>query len=136
MSQIDPRSRRGVNKLAIENAAVPRSHPWLKIEFNEGALRFNVYGVRQRIEAAGSELLYVPPYSPDLNPIEKAWFKLKQLLRAAKARTKEALEEAITELPPQITQDNAKAWLRLRLGAPLPTIPHHDFRSEGEEHPE
>jgi transposase len=86
-----------------------------------GALRFNVYGVRQRIAAAGSELLYAPPYSPDLNPIEKAWFKLKQLLHAAKARTKEALEEAITELLPQITRDNAKAWLRLRLGTPLPT---------------
>ena len=75
-----------------------------------------VDGVRQRIEAAGAELLYLPPYSPDLNPIEKAWSKLKQLLRAAKARTKEALDEAITELLPQITQDNAEAWFRLRLG--------------------
>ena len=53
-----------------------------------------------------------------------------------KARTREALEEAITELLPQITQDNAKAWLGLRLGTPLPTIQHHDFRSEGEKHPE
>jgi transposase len=75
-----------------------------------------VDGVRQQIEAAGAELLYLPPYSPDLNPIEKAWAKLKQLLRAAKARTKEALDEAITELLPQITPDNAEAWSRLRLG--------------------
>jgi transposase len=75
-----------------------------------------VDGVRQQIEAAGAELLYLPPYSPDLNPIEKAWAKLKQLLRAAKARTKEALDEAITELLPQITPDNAEAWFRLRLG--------------------
>jgi hypothetical protein len=51
-----------------------------------------VSGVRERIEAAGAKLLYLPPYSPDLNPIEKAWAKLKQLLRAAKARTKEALD--------------------------------------------
>jgi DDE superfamily endonuclease len=64
-------------------------------------------------------LLYLPPYSPDLNPIEKAWAKLKQLLRAAKARTKEALDEAITELLPQITPDNAEAWFRLRLGTLL-----------------
>ncbi len=49
-----------------------------------------VDGVRQLIEAAGAELLYLPPYSPDLNPIEKAWAKLKQLLRAAKTRSKEA----------------------------------------------
>jgi transposase len=75
-----------------------------------------VDGVRQQIEAAGAELLYLPPYSPDLNPIEKAWAKLKQLLRAAKARTKESLDEAITELLPQITPDNAEAWFRLRLG--------------------
>jgi len=40
-----------------------------------------VQGVRERIEAAGAQLLYLPPYSPDLNPIEKAWAKLKQLLR-------------------------------------------------------
>jgi len=38
-------------------------------------------GVRERIEAAGAQLLYLPPYSPDSNPIEKAWAKLKQLLR-------------------------------------------------------
>jgi hypothetical protein len=37
--------------------------------------------VRERIEAVGAEVLYLPPYSPDLNPIEKAWAKLKQLLR-------------------------------------------------------
>jgi len=46
-----------------------------------------VKGVRERIEAAGAELLYLPPYSPGLNPTEKAWSKLKQLLRSARART-------------------------------------------------
>ena len=51
-----------------------------------------VQGVQQRIEAAGAEVLYLPPYSPDLNPIEKAWSKLKQLLRSARAPTKEALD--------------------------------------------
>ena len=43
-----------------------------------------VTGVRERIEACGASLLYLPSYSPDLNPIEKAWAKLKQQLRAAK----------------------------------------------------
>lgn len=71
-----------------------------------------VQGVRERIEAAGAELRYLPPYSPDLNPIEKAWSKLKLLLRSVKARTKEALDQAITELLPQITADNAQAWFR------------------------
>jgi transposase len=56
--------------------------------------------------------LYLPPYSPDLNPIEKAWFKLKQSLRAAKARTAEALDQAVTEALKTITVDNAAAWFR------------------------
>lgn len=72
-----------------------------------------VAGVREKIEAMGAQLLYLPPYSPDLNPIEKAWSKLKQLLRSAKARTAEALDQALTELLPQITPENAQAWFRL-----------------------
>jgi len=71
-----------------------------------------VAGVRERIEVAGAELLYLPPYSPDLNPIEKAWAKLKQLLRTAKARTAEALEQAIAELLPAIRPQDAEAWFR------------------------
>jgi transposase len=66
--------------------------------------------VRQRIEKVGAEVLYLPTYSPDLNPIEKAWSKLKQLLRCAKARTSRALEEAIAEAIRLITPDNANAW--------------------------
>jgi transposase len=76
-----------------------------------------VDGVRQRIEKCGAKLLYLPPYSPDLNPIEKAWSKLKLLLRAAKARTREALDQAITELLPAITPDDANAWFRLPFDA-------------------
>lgn len=69
-----------------------------------------VHGVRDRIEAAGARLLYLPPYSPDLNPIEKAWSKLKQLLRGVKARTAQALEQAVAEALKTITADNAFAW--------------------------
>ena len=71
-----------------------------------------VKGVRERIESAGAELLYLPPYSPDLNPIEKAWSKLKILLRSAKARTRDVLDQAISDMLPQITPDNAQAWFR------------------------
>jgi transposase len=69
-----------------------------------------VRGVRELIEKAGAQVLYLPPYSPDLNPIEKAWSKIKQILRSAKARTKEALETAIAEAIRMITPDNARAW--------------------------
>ncbi|MHB1701024.1 MAG: transposase [Acidobacteriaceae bacterium] len=77
-----------------------------------------VDGVRQRIEAAGAQLLCLPPCSPDLNPIEKAWAKFKQLLRSAKARTEQAFDQAIqaiTEALQKISADNAEAWLRLTL---------------------
>ncbi|MGA2349284.1 MAG: IS630 family transposase [Terracidiphilus sp.] len=69
-----------------------------------------IKGVRRLIKKAGAEVLYLPPYSPDLNPIEKAWSKLKQILRSAKARTKEALEIAIANAIQMITPDNSKAW--------------------------
>ena len=74
-----------------------------------------VKGVRQLIEKAGAELIYLPPYSPDLNPIEKAWSRLKQILRTAKARTKEALQTAIADAIRMITPDNAKAWFNHRI---------------------
>lgn len=73
--------------------------------------------VRAWIEKAGAELLYLPPYSPDLNPIEKAWAKLKQLLRSAQARTREALDQAITQALPCITPENAKAWFKFALSS-------------------
>ena len=74
-----------------------------------------VDGVRQAIEKAEAELLYLPPYSPDLNPIEKAWAKFKQLLRSAKARSNDALDQAVSDALNRITPDDAKAWFRLPL---------------------
>ena len=55
-------------------------------------------GVRQAIEAVGARLLFIPPYSPDLNPIELAFSKLKAQLRAKAIRTIEALWNALGEL--------------------------------------
>ena len=64
-----------------------------------------VAGVRQAITAVGAHLLYLPPYSPDLNPIEKAFAKLNALLRSAAARTIDDLWKAIANIienfPPQ-----------------------------------
>jgi transposase len=71
-----------------------------------------VAGIRELIEASSAKLIYLPPYSPDLNPIEKAWFKFKQFLRSAKARTQEALDLAITEALKTISPENAAGWFR------------------------
>lgn len=64
-----------------------------------------VAGVRAAIEAAGARLLYLPPYSPDFNPIELAFSKLKALLRKAAARTIDELWQTIAESLDDFTPD-------------------------------
>ncbi len=69
-------------------------------------------GVREAIEAAGARLVYLPPYSPDLNPIELAFAKLKALLRKAAARGIEELDEAIAKLLERFTIKECLAYFR------------------------
>ena len=66
--------------------------------------------VRQRIEARDCQLAFLPGYSPDFNPIEEAFSKLKHYLRRAKARTRERLEGAIDEALQRITAEDARNW--------------------------
>ena len=66
--------------------------------------------VREVIEAKGARLLFLPPYSPDMNPIERCWSKIKTFLRAAKARSREALDAAIKEALTTVTESDARAW--------------------------
>jgi len=67
-------------------------------------------GVQEAIAAQGARLLYLPPYSPDLNPIERCWSKIKTFLRAAKARTRETLDAAVTRALATVTESDARAW--------------------------
>ena len=64
------------------------------------------------IAAQGAEVRFLPPYSPDLNPIEKMWSKVKEDLRSAKARTREALDSAIGVALARITVDDATGWFK------------------------
>ncbi len=64
--------------------------------------------IRQAIRAAGAKLFYLPPYSPDLNPIEMAFSKLKTLLRKANARTFVAIEAAIAKLLKTISTEECR----------------------------
>ena len=66
--------------------------------------------VRDLIESVGAELWFLPPYSPDLNPIEKMWSKIKSILRTLKARTEKALIDAIAKALDAITANDAKGW--------------------------
>jgi transposase len=66
--------------------------------------------VRCAIEAVGAQVVFLPPYSPDLSPIELCWSKLKQFLRSKAARTCEALDQAMTEAVDAITEDDTIGW--------------------------
>ena len=67
--------------------------------------------VQEAIESVGAKVVFLPPYSPDLSPIELCWSKLKQLLRSAKARTCEALDQALTQIVNQgISDEDALGW--------------------------
>jgi transposase len=66
--------------------------------------------VRELVEGRGCELLYLPPYSPDLNPIEVAFAKIKALMRKAEARTREALLEAMGRALDAVTASDARGF--------------------------
>ena len=69
-----------------------------------------VSGIREAIEARGARLIYLPPYSPDLSPIERCWSKIKTALRGIGARTRRKLERAIKRALEMITESDALAW--------------------------
>lgn len=69
-----------------------------------------VAGITELAQARGAAVIYLPPYSPDLNPIELAWAKAKTILRRLKARTFEALIEALKEALLAISTQDAIGW--------------------------
>lgn len=69
-----------------------------------------VAGIEEAIAAAGAKLVYLPPYSPDFNPIENCWSKVKEFLRSRAARTSEELDQAITEAFDAVTTKDLIGW--------------------------
>ena len=92
----------------IEQFVVPTLRPG-EIVVMDNLASHKVAGIREAIEAAGAELRYLPSYSPDLNPIEQAFAKLKALLRKAAARTIDdliaAIADALTKFQPAECQN-------------------------------
>jgi transposase len=66
--------------------------------------------IQTALEVRQARVVFLPPYSPDLNPIEKCWAKVKPALRAAKARTFDALVDAVCDALRSITAEDAAAW--------------------------
>ena len=73
-----------------------------------------VAGVVELIEARGAEVLYLPPYSPDLNPIKLCWSKIKSALRQAKARTRDTLIDAMAQALRSVTLTDIAHWFAHR----------------------
>jgi transposase len=72
----------------------------------------HVAGIRAAIESVGAQVVYLPPYSPDLNPIELVFSKLKWLLRSAAERTVDGLWTLLGRIPDQFPPDQCQAYLR------------------------
>jgi transposase len=95
----------------VEQVLVPSLYPRdIVVLDNLGAHK--VPGVREAIEAAGATLLYLPPYSPDFNPIEQLFAKLKALLRKAAERSVEALWSRIAALLTAFASDECANYFR------------------------
>ena len=95
----------------VEQILVPTLRPG-DVVVMDNLRSHKVAGVREAIEAAGASLLFIPPYSPDLNPIELAFAKLKALLRARAIRTVDALWKALGGLVDCFTPEECANYLR------------------------
>ena len=95
----------------IEQILVPTLHPGdLVIADNLGAHK--VAGIQRAIQAAGATLWYLPPYSPDLNPIELCFAKLKALVRTARCRSTETLWPFLGECLAHFSPDECRNYFR------------------------
>ena len=95
----------------VEQVLVPELSPG-DIVVMDNLPAHKVAGVRQAIEEAGASLLYLPPYSPDFNPIEMAFSKLKALIRKAAARTVDDLWDAIASTLDDFTPEECQNYFR------------------------
>ena len=91
----------------VANCLVPVLRPG-DIVILDNLQAHKVSGIRERVEAAGARLLYLPPYSPEFNPIEQIFAKLKALLRSAAARTVPELWDAIRKAFTRFTPDECR----------------------------
>jgi transposase len=95
----------------VTEALVPALRPG-QVVVMDNLSSHKTAGIREAIEAAGCRVLYLPPYSPDLNPVENAFSKIKSRLKTLAARTVEALGHAIQDAVARITASDALGFFR------------------------
>ena len=95
----------------VTNSLTPSLHSG-DIVVMDNLRTHKVDGVQQAIQSVGAQVLYLPPYSPDFNPIEMLWSKIKSILRKWKARTLSQLHSSIPKAYSLISLSNILAWFR------------------------
>lgn len=98
-------------KAYVKNVLVPTLRPG-DVVILDNLSSHKVAGVREAIEAVGATVRYLPPYSPDFNPIENLFAKLKTLLRKAEERTQDGLWQKIGNLIDVFTPDECKNYFK------------------------
>lgn len=111
MMSIEAATDTDVFQAFLDHVLCPKLKP-TDVVVMDNLAAHKVAAVGEKIRATGARLLYLPPYSPDLNPIEKCWSQLKQYLRAAKERTVPGLERALTAALAALTPDQTAAFFR------------------------
>ena len=95
----------------VEQVLVPQLKPG-DIVVMDNLSSHKVAGVREAIESVGASVWYLPPYSPDMNPIEKMWSKVKTWLRRVAARTVEGLIHAVGDAFRAVDAEECRAYFR------------------------
>ena len=108
---VDGATTKDIFKAYVENILLPTLRPGDIVVLDNLSSHKN-QEIRDLIESVGAELWFLPPYSPDLNPIEKMWSKVKAILRKLKARTEQALIAAIAKALEQVTASDVKGWFK------------------------
>lgn len=111
MMSIEAATDTDVFQAFLDHVLCPKLKP-TDVVVMDNLAAHKVAAVGEKIRATGARLLYLPPYSPDFNPIEKCWSQLKQYLRAAKERTVPGLEQALTAALAALTPDQSAAFFR------------------------
>ena len=116
-------------KVYLQEMLAPKLKPG-DIVVMDNLRTHKVEGVKEIIETAGATVLYLPPYSPDLNPIEQMWSKIKAFLRKVKARTVDDLYNAIPKAFAAVTCDDCLGWFKCA-GYSVPPPPDPDDQLVG-----
>ena len=97
----------------VENFLVPNLRAGNLVFIDNASVHVAVAGeIEELIENVGAKAIFLPPYSPDLNPIELMWSKVKTLVKKAKARTYDALIKAVGEALEAVSKSDIKGWLK------------------------